>query len=295
MIRHFLRLLLAGVLLSSTVMFAAESTNTELRVATYNLRFASDFGPNSWPERRPLMQQVVSAMAPDVMGTQEGLHQQLLDMAADLPDYDWIGVGRDGGTRGEFMAIFYRKARLQPLATNHFWLSDTPEIPASASWGNKAKRMVTWVQFRDRQSGVEFLLFNTHFDHQSENARLKSAELIHQRIAAITNPPPVILVGDFNTQPGQTPYIALTKAGFLNDTWLTAAKRGPENMGTFNNFESLPANGRRIDWILTRGAIQADEVEIITARPRGQWPSDHLPVLARVRFLVGSGNPNLRR
>ena len=104
---------------------------------TYNLKFASTNPPNAWPVRRPLMREVIRQIAPDVIGTQEGLYEQLKDIAADLPEYDWIGLGREGGSRGEFMAVFYRKARFEPLAFDHFWLSGTPEVIGSEYVGRQ--------------------------------------------------------------------------------------------------------------------------------------------------------------
>src|SRR5207253_716685 len=76
-----------------------------LCVMTYNLRYASPNPPNAWPQRRPLMRECIEKVSPDLLGTQEGLYQQLKDMAADLPEYTWLGLGREGGSQGEFMAI----------------------------------------------------------------------------------------------------------------------------------------------------------------------------------------------
>jgi endonuclease/exonuclease/phosphatase family metal-dependent hydrolase len=158
-----------------------------LCVMTFNLRFASTNTPNAWVQRRPVMQAMLHKVSPDVIGTQEGLYEQLKDLEMDLPRYAWIGLGREGGSRGEFGAVFYRKNRLEPLEFDHFWLSDTPDVIASTTWGNKNRRMVTWVRFRDRATRREFYLFNTHFDHEQELARTKSAELVRERVAGITN------------------------------------------------------------------------------------------------------------
>jgi hypothetical protein len=98
----------------------AHAADTPLTVMTYNLKFASASPPHAWPTRRPLMREVILQVAPDVFGTQEGLYEQLKDMAADLPEYDWIGLGRNGGSRDEFMAVFFRKSRLEPLAFDHW-------------------------------------------------------------------------------------------------------------------------------------------------------------------------------
>jgi hypothetical protein len=87
--------------------------------------------------------------------------------------------------RGEFMAIFYRRNRFEPLEYEHFWLSDTPDVIASSTWGNGVRRMVTWAKFRDRTTGREFYFWNTHLDHEVQFAREKSAELIRQRIGLL--------------------------------------------------------------------------------------------------------------
>lgn len=270
--------------LPSSLAQSAASGET-LSVMTYNLRYASPNPPNDWPTRRPLVREVIQTVAPDVIGTQEGLYGQLKDVATDLPDYEWLGLGRDGGSRGEFMAIFYRKARLEPLAFDHYWLSDTPEVMGSKTWGPTLPRMVTWIQFRDLRTKQEFYFINTHFDHQVQVAREKSAELVRQRVAQLNTTLPVILVGDFNARAGQNKaYHILTEDGFFKDTWETAAERKGEGINTFNSFKDIQTNGVRIDWILTRGDVAASKTEIVTFSRNGQFPSDHFPVVTWMKL-----------
>ncbi len=273
-------LLLGGMI--TTSLRAEVATNPPLCVMTYNLRYASKTPPNAWPDRRPLVREVIQSVKPDVIGTQEGLHAQLLDVAADLPDYDWVGVGRDDGDKkSEFMAVFYRKARLEALATNHFWLSDTPEVTGSTTWGNSNRRMVTWLKFRERSTGSEFYLFNTHFDHQIQLAREKSAALLRQRIAGLETNLPVLLIGDFNASAGRNKaFDILTGDGFFNDSWSRALTRENDGVNSFNGFKSPGRDGARIDWILTRGNITVDRTAILTFARAGQFPSDHFPVVA---------------
>jgi endonuclease/exonuclease/phosphatase family metal-dependent hydrolase len=280
---------LAGALLLAASAVGAEPTagtaTGTLGVMSYNLRFASPTPPNAWPQRRPLMAGLISRLAPDIIGTQEGVFLQLQDLATDLPDYAWIGLGREGGSKGEFMAVFYRRDRLEPLAFDHFWLSDTPEVIGSATWGNTYRRMVTWVKFRDRRTQAEFYFFNTHFDHQVESARVKGAGLLRQRIAALDPKLPVVLTGDFNADAGASEaWRILTQDGFLRDTWLTARERLGEGIGTFNDFKAAQPQGARIDWILTRGEVVADRIEIVPFAEDGQFPSDHFPVVTHLRL-----------
>jgi endonuclease/exonuclease/phosphatase family metal-dependent hydrolase len=282
---RFLRPLLVVIL--ATLFRADAATNSELCVMTYNLRYASATGPNAWPDRRPLVREVIHSVQPDVIGTQEGLHAQVLDVAADLPDYAWTGVGRnDGKTGSEFMAVFYRKSRLEALSTNHFWLSDTPEIPGSTTWGNSNRRMVTWLKFRDRTTGGEFYFFNTHFDHQVQLAREKSAELVRQRVVALETKLPVLLVGDFNANAGRNKaFDILTGDDFFADSWRQAKERHNEGLNTFTGFKPPERNDERIDWILTRGNVEVSRAEIVSFERNGQFPSDHFPVIAWLKLV----------
>lgn len=294
-IKHLCPLLatVLGVFFPTTRAADAAASNPAipLTVVTFNLRYASATPPNSWPERRPVMKACIEQMAPDLIGTQEGVYAQLKDLAADIPDYDWIGTGRDGGSRGEFMAIFYRRARFEPLEFDHFWLSDTPSVIGSTTWGHSNRRMVTWVRFQDRQTGGQFYFWNTHLDHQVQPAREKAALLIKDRIAALKTSLPLLLVGDFNAVAGKNPaYDTLVKDAGLEDTWLTARERRNEELNSFNNFRAPQANGQRIDWILLRGKADVAFSEIVTFQQNGQFPSDHFPVLARLTLSALSGN-----
>lgn len=285
-----LRIILGSVALLSAALgsVAAEIAARpplRLQVMSFNLRFASDQAPNAWAIRRPVMKHVIESAAPDVIGTQEGVYRQLRDLAADLPAYDWIGLGREGGSRGEFMAVFFLRDRFEPVAYDHFWLSDTPNVIGSITWGHTYQRMVTWVRFRDRTTGREFYFWNTHFDHQIEAARQKAAALIRNRIAELDPAIPFVLTGDFNCAAGASPaYDTLTKDAGLTDTWLAAAHRINEGLNTFHNYEPPLHHGERIDWILARAPVVVERAEIVTGHEGAQYPSDHFPVTATIRF-----------
>lgn len=278
-------LLLCLGLVSPTRAAEPTAPALTLRVMTYNVQVPGNNPPHRWELRRPLMRELLSRENPDIIGTQEGVYQQLKDIAADLPDHEWIGLGREGGSRGEFMAIFYRRDRFEPLAYDHFWLSDTPDLIGSATWGNRYRRMVTWVRFRDRPTGRVFEVWNTHFDHEIETARQKSAALIRQRLAA-TNPAlPLLLLGDFNCAAGASAaYTELTEGVGLTDTWGTAKQRTNEGLNTFNAHQPPTREGERIDWILARQPAEVSETAILDFASPTLTPSDHFPVTATVRF-----------
>ena len=252
-----------------------------IKVMTFNIRYASAFGANAWPKRRAGVVKVIREKKADLIGTQEGLHHQLLYMDKELAEYKWIGVGREGGKRGEFMAIFYLSDRLKPLEEKHFWLSDTPKVVGSANWGNTVKRMVTWVRFLDRKTHKEFYFWNTHFDHRSQPSREKSALLINKRVDALQTKLPVILVGDFNAvAKANRAYDTLTTTGGFKDTFVSAKEKVNADWNTFNSFQKTKKGKRRIDWILTKGPAKTDRTEIVLFDGFKQIPSDHQPVTA---------------
>jgi endonuclease/exonuclease/phosphatase family metal-dependent hydrolase len=259
-------------------------TADELHVMTFNLRYASDTPPNSWPERRPVMKQLLLQEKPTLIGTQEGLYQQLRDIQADLPTwYDSIGEGREGGTKGEAMQVFYDSRRLDPLEYGHYWLSDTPEVVGSKTWGGCCPRMVTWIRFRDQRSDAEFYVVNTHLEAFDATARAKSADLILERMAQLDPNLPVVMTGDFNEPAvvGGSVYDKLVTNGPLVDTWETADERS-DLYATFHGYRPLIPNGSRIDWVLTTPEVDTRVAAINTYSKDGQFPSDHLPVQAVV-------------
>jgi len=282
--RRIALLLLLGLLLPC----AATGADDALVVASYNIRRIVDEPRELWTDRRPLVAACIREIAPDVLGTQEALYPQIRDLEADLPDYRWIGLGRDGGSEDEFCAIFYRAERLEAVAFGHFWLSDYPEVMGSMTWGNQFRRMCTWARFRDRRTGREFAVWNTHFDHQVQEAREKSAALIRDRVGRWEKDRPVILLGDFNSRAGVNPaYETLVGDGFFADTWLVAKRRPtpPESgTATFNGWGEFPLGDARIDWVLTRGPWTVERAEIVTFAKDGRFPSDHFPVVARLRL-----------
>lgn len=253
-----------------------------LEVMTFNLRFPSTEEPHSWASRRPVMRALLRRAAAHVIGTQEGEPPQLRDIEADLgPHYDWIGRGRRGGD-SESMAVFYDTSRLAPVEHAHFWLSDTPKVPGSNTWGAGYPRMVTWVRFRDlRAGGREFCVFNTHLDNESQYARERSASLIASRIARFDPALPMLVTGDFNAVAHRNPvYDTLLGAGLV-DTWDTARRRS-EGYATFHGYKALRPGGDRIDWILARPGVTVHRTWVHTFSVNGQFPSDHLPVQVSV-------------
>lgn len=254
-----------------------------LRVMSFNVRYPAKVdGANIWENRRDLLVATIREKDPDLVGTQELFHEQGQYIVEKLPGYAWFGVSRRGTREDEHMGVFYQKARLRLIESGNFWLSETPEVAGSSAWNMSLPRMVTWGLFEVAQSKRRFYFYNTHFAHrrEDEEARLKSARLIAERIARLPHDVPFVMTGDYNAPAGGEVYRVFVPA--LTDAWEKAAKRtGPE--GTFHGFSGTP--GRvRIDWILYRGPFTSREAETVTRNMDGRYPSDHFPVFAILEF-----------
>lgn len=253
---------------------------------TFNLRVASAGPPHSWRERRPVMKRLLLAERPDVIGTQEGIGPQLREIASDLPPYyDSIGEGREGGRRGEAMQIFFDGRRLEPLQVGHYWLSETPDISGSKTWPGCCPRMVTWIRFDDRSTREQFYVLNTHLEAFSADARVRSADLILDRMERLDHDVPVLMTGDFNepARRGAAVYDKLVGGGALVDSWEAAATRGPL-VATFHGYGPTVPDGERIDWILTSPGVDVRASTINTYAEGDRLPSDHFPVQALVQL-----------
>ncbi|MVN76843.1 endonuclease [Hymenobacter sp. HMF4947] len=252
-----------------------------LRVATYNLRFntASD-GPDAWPNRKELVKNLVRYHDFDVFGTQEGLRGQL-DGIAELPEYAFVGHGRDDGqAAGEHSAIFYKKARLHLLQSGDFWLSQTPDRPSLGWDATCCNRICSWAKFRDVQTKREFFFFSVHFDHQGVEARRQSGRLMVQKIQEIASNAPVICVGDFNSTP-DTEQIQ-TMQTLLQDAFRSTKQPAYGPVGTFTGFKLDAPLLDRIDYIFVSKGSEVLDYAVLTDSVRGHYPSDHFPVLATI-------------
>lgn len=266
-----------------------------LKIMTYNLKFASpDYSP-SWEVRREMQIEMIRKYNPDIIGTQEGLKEQIDYLADHLPDYVVIGEGRKGGDDDEHMAIFFKRDKLRLREMQSFQLSETPEIIGSGPDVNP--RMVTWVRlalisrtiegaaspypqdYRGHWENTrEFYVFNTHyFDGRKDTlARLNASKLILKRIKALDRfgswipERPVFLMGDFNCRPGSPPYNVLVGDKNSSDADLLR-----------NSFEDPD----KIDWILYKGALKVFKYEVVDFNINGVYPSDHKPIYVEFELL----------
>jgi endonuclease/exonuclease/phosphatase family metal-dependent hydrolase len=283
-----------GTIANAKVNRNQKTDGKTIKLMTYNLKFASPTFEPSWEVRREMQVDLIRKYSPDIIGTQEGLKEQVDYLMDYLPEYVVIGEGRKGGDDDEHMAIFFKRDRFRLREMGSFQLSETPEVLGSGPGNNP--RIVTWARlaiinrpadgetspypmdYRDHwENTQEIYVFNTHFFTRGRDlAKLNSAKLIMERINALnrfgewTKERPVFLMGDFNARPG----------GEIYRTFV-----GDENSDDPLLLKDSVEGGRGIDWILSRGNVKVLYYENVDYNVNGAYPSDHKPVFVEYRIL----------
>lgn len=263
-----------------------------LHVMSFNIRMenTAETEPGEddhWPDREPILVDLLEREQPTLLGVQEAKYGQLPAIERALPEHRMLGYGRQGGSEDEHSAIFFDPGRVLPLAWDQFWLSDTPDVIGSTTWGNRVTRIVVWARFRDQGSGAEFAMVNTHFDHESEQARISSAQAV---VDLVDGGPldglPVIVTGDFNSPaPDAGAYEHLVVEGPMIDAWDGAQEQLTPAWGTCPGYGEPVEGGDRIDFVLSTEGVDVQRAAINGfTSAEGRYPSDHLPMQALLRL-----------
>lgn len=282
----------------------------KINVATFNIRYDNRDDAkngNGWKQRSPVVRDLIRFHEFEIFGLQEVLKNQLADLLKAMPEFDYIGVGRDDGKlKGELAPIFYNKSIFNMLDNGSFWLSEKTDRP-NKGWDAALPRICTWGKFELRSGSKSFWLFNLHMDHVGVVARQESAKLVLDRILSMCDGEPVVLMGDFNVDQFNEAYQLLNTSGILKDAYDVAAIRYALN-GTFNAFDPNLVTEKRIDHIfvsdhfrVTRYGVLTDTyradaknkqafssanfpVEATLVKSEARLPSDHFPVLITLVF-----------
>jgi len=246
-----------------------------MRFMSYNLRVDTLVDKeHTWTNRIPAARHVFLTLAPDVLGIQEGLLHQVQEISSWTGDYIRFGRGRLADSSGESVSIFFRRDRFQCLEGGHFWLSDTPDVPGSATFGNTIPRMVTWVRLKEMGSQRRtWFVVNTHLDHASEPARQKGALMIADFVRKAAGDSYVVVTGDFNAVPDSLAVQTMLRTGLV-DAVAKAGDAGP----TYHGYRG--EDGGRIDYVFSDPRLRVTGGGVFRERVDGRFPSDHYPIYA---------------
>jgi endonuclease/exonuclease/phosphatase family metal-dependent hydrolase len=256
-----------------------------LHLMTYNIRLdvASD-GLNAWPYRKDFLSSQIQFYEPDILGIQEAMPHQVVDLQQLLSQYSQVGIGREGLGKGESSNIFYKKEKLRVIETNTFWLSDIPN-EISIGWDAACNRVCTFALFEEISSNKKWFVFNTHLDHMGEQARTNGIALIMDKIGQYNiHNYPVVLMGDFNLEPQDKRILDIKKK--MNDVSEIATIKPFGPIGTFNNFDFNTTVTKRIDYIFIskNNQLKVKKYAVLSDSKDLRYPSDHLPVFVEISF-----------
>lgn len=277
---RFLKLI--GIVL--VILMTNKGFSQDISVMTYNIKWDNTNDTvNNWNDRKEAMVDLLKHYQPNIIGMQEVVNGQLNYLVTNLPNFSSIGVGReDGKEKGEYSPILYDTKLLKVVKSSTFWLSDTPD-KISVGWDAALERICTYALFEDLKTKKQFWVFNTHFDHIGVMAREKSAELIVSKMKDINmDNLPVVLMGDLNLTPDETPILYLKDA--LTDGQSITEKTFYGPTGTFNGFDQDRVLTNRIDYIFVDSFNILEYMHIDDRMENNKHISDHLPVLATISF-----------
>ena len=261
----------------------------EVNIMTFNVRYDNpEDGMNAWKNRVKYIAPTIRFYDVDVLGTQEVLHNQLVDMKAELPEYEAIGVGReDGKTKGEYSAIWYKSSRFSLQKYGYFWLSETPDTPGSKGWDAACERIATWVILKDTTNGKDLFVLNTHLDHVGQTARREGVALILKKVDSLCNNMPVIVMGDFNSTP-ESSVIAQIKSQENTVRLYDTREISPIVYGpswSFHDFGNLAYKDRPLfDYIFVDKQVEVIKYGVISESFGDVYLSDHCPIFTAVRI-----------
>tara|TARA_B100000945_G_scaffold233965_1_gene190256 strand:- start:317 stop:1183 length:867 start_codon:yes stop_codon:yes gene_type:complete len=258
-----------------------------LQVMSFNIRFDNPRdGLDNWKFRATKVSAMFAKHDIGIAGLQEVKHHQLTWLKQALPDYGFVGVGRDDGKKkGEYAPLAYRKSDFELQESETIWLSETPAEVGSKGWDAALPRIATFAVLRHSESGAKLLAGSVHYDHVGVKARKNSgavlAKYISNRLSDMTLSA-VIVAGDFNCLPDSEPFKAVEAAGVMVDSFrLTDRRVGPQS--TWNGFRAVQP-GRRIDYVFVNKGVTVLGHLIDDQQVQGRFPSDHLPVVVKLKL-----------
>jgi endonuclease/exonuclease/phosphatase family metal-dependent hydrolase len=245
----------------------------EIKIMSYNVRCLTplDLGKKSWYYRADLIMSDIEAEAPGIIGFQEATKWQYNYIVDCMPQYDSVITYRDKSIASEGCPIFYNTEQFTLIDKGSFWLSETPDV-MSKDWGAACYRICSYVILTENASGKDFVVFNTHLDHVSDEARINGIKVVLDKIQQFGGLPAVIM-GDLNAEVGSQTYLSVTEH-FLDAQLVADADGGATYQGWGE------AEGKRIDYFMvSMTGLQINSYDVLSETHDGVYSSDHNPIV----------------
>lgn len=276
----------------------------KIRVMSYNMLFdikdALLPAKHRWPHRLSRIVELLDYLQPDIILMQELYPNQLDELLEEIGEtFAFVGKGeKRGGRWGQHNGILYRLESFAPVEERIWYISSTPDKESPCPFEGKPVTL-TYLRLSHKETGKILGCMNAHLSFGSPDSRLYAARFIAARAAECDQQEPLIVGGDYNTfdnRPDQVglPFFdgrlleELLTQGSLRDarresllghigpisSWTNAAG------GPILPFMGTGTPGIILDHLYVSGPITVLSHAIEPARVNGEFPSDHLPVVA---------------
>ncbi|MCA0295143.1 MAG: tyrosine-protein phosphatase [Actinobacteria bacterium] len=314
---------------ASTPASVAEPSTPSVRVMTYNVLTAGAATSGKFPDvptadlawdlRDDQLAAWITTEDPDVIGFQENLDTVELD-GADVLQLHTVVPLLSG-----YQIVQLDNADPIAFRTSRFTLVEDGATRIATGDGTTLvrDRWITHATLKDRASGAEFIVFNTHLSAAAEGtaaaaARVAEARKIVTEIRSVSDglATPFVLTGDLNVSQGSTgadaaPLDTLAGLGLVNSSeWAvstTTAIPGAVSLQSMTavvdgvkTYKAVRTSGKTLDYVwVPRGALvrsyrvsTGPHTEQRTVNGTSYWfyddahvlPSDHNPVVVEVGF-----------
>ncbi|MGN0447363.1 MAG: endonuclease/exonuclease/phosphatase family protein [Acutalibacteraceae bacterium] len=263
------------------ILTSTPSYTEKISVMTYNIRCHAidDLGKKSWFYRANHVADTIEKAEPTIIGFQEVTSWQYKYLCKTLTSFDSIITYRDNTPLySEGCPLFYRTDLYSLVDKGSFWLSETPEV-MSKDWGAACYRICTYAILKDKATEKEFVVFNTHLDHVSDEARIKGIQVVLDKIKQFGSIP-AVLMGDLNASEDKETYIKATEY-FLDAKYQTENTMSSCTYQNWGNDLNRPC----IDYVmLTKDSFEVDSYKVITDTFDGVYASDHFPIVVSMEL-----------
>ena len=251
---------------------------------TSNIRFDNPHdGVNAWPHRREKLAQLLLSHKPDIIATQEGRFDQLMDFESLLKNFEIVDFHRSWIKERMYPSFYIRKNTFEMIKSEDLWLSETPDVAGSISFDSAFPRLMTWMKLQPKDSEINLLVVNTHLDHVKELTRKEQVKVLANEIERILDPHSILVImGDFNDSPeSEVRKILTERFPNLQDSWRLF---NDTEETSHHAFSGECQNGSRIDWVLVDERAEIKNCMMDKSRPEGSYPSDHFPIVCQIKL-----------
>lgn len=255
----------------------------DLNLISVNIRFNNpDDGVNAWPHRKAYLAQTLLKHSPHIIATQEGRLDQLKELESELEDFELIAPHRSWIAERMYPSFFVKKNTFEVIHSFDKWLSETPDVAGSKSFDSTFPRLLTGTILKAHENEAEFFLINTHFDHIKTSTRIEQAKVLCQEVRhALRLEQYLILLGDYNDSPQSNARQQIEHCfPQLVDSW---AQCNTCEEASHHGFNSKIHAQSRIDWILVDNRLKILESYLDKSHQGELYPSDHYPVIAKIK------------